>query len=247
MTEKGITGEDTHMMLSQPSYRTPLSVRVVRIAVTVFAFGSCLCFLLLRRPIGFLQSIETLILISIPMIVEYLFHCRLALWLHVFIMLYGLGPMLGHSYGLFYTTTWWDKLLHCSGGVAFAIVGYYLPLLIGENRMTPAMRLIFAVCFSMAISVMWEFMEYGQDMLLGFDTQNDTLISTIHSYLLGDTTGRLGRIEGISEVAVNGLSIPGYIDIGLIDTMGDMLIETLGAVLCAVALGIDRDRHPAIT
>ncbi len=235
------------MMLSQPSYRTPLSVRVVRIAVTVFAFGSCLCFLLLRRPIGFLQSIETLILISIPMIVEYLFHCRLALWLHVFIMLYGLGPMLGHSYGLFYTTTWWDKLLHCSGGVAFAIVGYYLPLLIGENRMTPAMRLIFAVCFSMAISVMWEFMEYGQDMLLGFDTQNDTLISTIHSYLLGDTTGRLGRIEGISEVAVNGLSIPGYIDIGLIDTMGDMLIETLGAVLCAVALGIDRDRHPAIT
>ena len=155
--------------------------------------------------------------------------------------------MLGHSYGLFYTTTWWDKLLHCSGGVAFAIVGYYLPLLIGENRMTPAMRLIFAVCFSMAISVMWEFMEYGQDMLLGFDTQNDTLISTIHSYLLGDTTGRLGRIEGISEVAVNGLSIPGYIDIGLIDTMGDMLIETLGAVLCAVALGIDRDRHPAIT
>ena len=235
------------MMLSQPSYRTPLSVRVVRIAVTVFAFGSCLCFLLLRRPIGFLQSIETLVLISIPMIVECLFHCRLAMWLHVFIMLYGLGPMLGHSYGLFYTTTWWDKLLHCSGGVAFAIVGYYLPLLIGENRMTPAMRLIFAVCFSMAISVMWEFMEYGQDMLLGFDTQNDTLISTIHSYLLGDTTGRLGRIEGISEVAVNGLSIPGYIDIGLIDTMGDMLIETLGAVLCAVALGIDRDRHPAIT
>ena len=54
------------MMLSQASYRTPLSVRVVRIAVSVFAFGSCLCFLLLRRPIGFLQSIETLMLISIP-------------------------------------------------------------------------------------------------------------------------------------------------------------------------------------
>jgi len=235
------------MMLSQPSYRTPLSVRVVRIAVTVFAFGSCLCFLLLRRPIGFLQSIETLILISTPMFVECLFHCRLAMWLHVFIMLYGLGPMLGHSYGLFYTTTWWDKLLHCSGGVAFAIVGYYLPLLIGENRMTPAMRLIFAVCFSMAISVLWEFMEYASDIFLGVDSQKDTYITGIRSYLLGNSSGQIGSIKEISLVTVDGQALPGYIDIGLIDTMGDMLIETLGAVLCAVVLGIDRDRHPAIS
>lgn len=43
------------------------------------------------------------------------------------------------------------------------------------------------------------------------------------------------------------MALEGYIDIGLIDTMGDMMLETAGAVVCAVVFALDRGRHPAFT
>lgn len=48
----------------------------------------------------------------------------------------------------------------------------------------------------------------------------------INSYLLGSEKGVAGSISDIQSVIVNGeeLSINGYLDIGLIDTMHDMLV-----------------------
>ena len=56
----------------------------------------------------------------------------------------------------------------------------------------------------------------------------------------------MGSIDSIEEVSVNGESIElgGYLDIGLIDTMHDMMVETLGALMYAIAMIADRERHP---
>ena len=81
---------------------------------------------------------------------------------------------------------------------------------------------------TITVSALWEFAEYGSDMLLGTDSQNDTCINGIHSYFLGKTAGQLGS------------------DIGLIDTMGDMLIETLGASLGCGLLAADQGKHPTV-
>ena len=99
---------------------------------------------------------------------------------------------------------------------------------------------------TITVSALWEFAEYGSDMLLGTDSQNDTYINGIHSYFLGKTAGQLGSIDGISQVVVNGMELPGYVDIGLIDTMGDMLIETLGASLGCGLLAADQGKHPTV-
>lgn len=77
--------------------------------------------------------------------------------------------------------------------------------------------------------------------------QRDTLVSAIHSYDLGSATGVIGSIDSIESVVVNGVPLEGYIDIGLIDTMGDMMIETFGAVVYAVVFALDKGRHPAFT
>ena len=47
---------------------------------------------------------------------------------------------------------------------------------------------------------------------------------------------------------MNGLLLPvdGYIDIGLIDTMLDMLLETVGAIAACMIILLDKDRHPII-
>ena len=64
-------------------------------------------------------------------------------------------------------------------------------------------------------------------------------------YDLGGAAGIIGSIESINSVTVNGQALEGYLDIGLIDTMGDMMIETVGAVAYAVAYALDKGRHPA--
>ena len=77
--------------------------------------------------------------------------------------------------------------------------------------------------------------------------QRDTIVYAIHSYDLGEATGVIGSIDRIESVIVNGLPLEGYIDIGLIDTMGDMMIETLGAAVYAAVFALDKERHPAFT
>ncbi len=188
----------------------------------------------------------TLVLVLLPLLLEKLFHCRISLPVYIFALAYAVGPMLGHCWKLYYTVPVWDKLLHISGGVMFAILGAYFFDCLIKEKAYPAARTIFALCFSMAIAVLWEFCEFGADTFLGMDMQDDTVVYGLTSYLLGDTVGITGSIENIQSVIVNGITLPGYIDIGLIDSMLDMLLETTGAIVTCVVLWLDKGRHPLI-
>lgn len=188
----------------------------------------------------------TLLLVLLPMLLEKLFRCRICLPVYIFALAYAIGPMLGHCWKLYYTVPVWDKLLHISGGVMFAILGAYFFDLLTKSKELPAVRTIFALCFSMAIAVLWEFCEFGADTFLGMDMQDDTIVYGLTSYLLGDAVGITGSIENIQSVVVNGIALPGYIDIGLIDSMLDMLLESLGALVTCLLLLLDKGRHPLI-
>lgn len=141
---------------------------------------------------------------------------------------------------------YWDKLLHLCGGVVFALLGSYLPVVINRKYENDRLlRVLFALMFSISVSALWEFYEFGMDRWFGMDMQRDTIIHAIHSYDLGEATGVIGSIDQIDSVIVNGEPLEGYIDIGLIDTMGDMMIETAGAAAYAVVFALDKGRHPA--
>ena len=64
------------------------------------------------------------------------------------------------------TISCWDKLLHISGGVMFAILGAYFFDLLVKERVHSAARAIFALCFSMTIAILWEFCKFGADRFL---------------------------------------------------------------------------------
>ena len=92
---------------------------------------------------------------------------------------------------------------------------------------------------------MWEFVEYTSDNLLDTDMQHDTVIQELHSYALTDGAPDTEKhITDIHDTAVNGQKLPvkGYLDIGLHDTMQDMLTETGGAVLGALLYLLNRDK-----
>ena len=188
----------------------------------------------------------TLLLVLLPLLLEKLFHCRICLPVYIFALAYAIGPMLGHCWKLYYTVTVWDKLLHICGGVMFAILGAYFFNLLVKEKVHPAARTIFALCFSIAIAVLWEFCEFGADRFLGMDMQDDMLVTHLTSYLLGEGVGVTGSIENIQSVVVNGIQLPGYIDIGLTDSMLDMMLESLGALVTCLLILIDNGKHPLI-
>ena len=80
----------------------------------------------------------------------------------------------------------------------------------------------------MTIGVLWEFFEFGMDRLFHMDMQKDTIVHTISSVMLDPTNKNIPiTIDGITSVAVNGkdLGFDGYLDIGLYDTMEDLLVN----------------------
>ena len=86
----------------------------------------------------------------------------------------------------------------------------------------------------MTIGVVWEFFEFGMDQILGYDMQKDTVIHTIRSVTLDPQGKNIPFvINDIQNIAVNGsaLNLDGYLDIGLIDTMQDLIVNFVGATI----------------
>ena len=194
-----------------------------------------------------LLAAATPLLIMVPWAVERLLCCHVALPLYLLCLFYAVGPMLGFCYNLYYTIPWWDKMLHVFGGVMFALLGVFVwERFAGSHYRSRWMTAVFALCLSMAVAVAWEFFEYGMDTLFGMDMQDDTVVTHITSYLLEGAPGEAGTIEDITAVTVNGTPLPvrGYIDVGLNDTMWDMILETLGAVAVATWCLWDKGCHP---
>lgn len=214
----------------------------------LFAIGTIVFLLVTKRYDRLPLAIGTLFLVLLPAGMERLLHCGICLPVYIFALAYAVGPMLGQCWNFYYTISWWDKLLHVCGGVMFAIAGaYFFELLIKRKDQFLACAL-FALCFSIAIAALWEFVEFGADRFLGMDMQDDVVITDITSYLLGDGIGVTGKLENIQSVAVNGVPLPvkGYIDIGLTDSMVDMMLESLGALITCLLLLLDKGRHPLI-
>ena len=224
----------------------------IKLAGTVlgelFAVGTVLFLLATKQYDRLPLALGTLLLVLLPAGMERFFHCRICLPVYIFGLLYAIGPMLGQCWKFYYTISWWDKLLHTCGGVMFAIVGAYFFELLTKRKDNIIACAAFALCFSIALAAVWEFVEFGADRFLGMDMQDDTVVTHLTSYLLGDGVGVTGSIENIQSVVVNSVPLPvnGYIDIGLADSMLDMMLESLGALITCALLLVDKGRHPLI-
>ena len=133
----------------------------------------------------------------------------------------------------------WDTMLHTTSGFLCAAIGFSLVNLLNkDNRislsLSPLYMAIAAFCFSMTIGVLWEFIEFSADRLFLLDMQKDTVITPISSVTLDATNSNTPIvIRSINDVAVNGqsLGLGGYLDIGLYDTMEDLFVNFIGAVV----------------
>ena len=185
----------------------------------------------------------TLLLLVIPSFVQVTFKVELPTTLEIIILLFIFAAeILGEISEFYLMFPFWDTVLHTMNGFLAAAIGFSLVDLLNRSERTvfnlsPLFTAIVAFCFSMTIGVLWEFFEFGMDLIGGYDMQKDTVIHMISSVTL-DPAGRNVPyvLDGITETAVNGkeLGLGGYLDIGLIDTMEDLIVNFIGAFLFSV-------------
>ncbi len=182
------------------------------------------------------------ILLTIPSFVERNFGIDLPDVLEVIILLFIFAAEILGELGSYYTKIpYWDSILHTVNGFIFAAIGFALSDILNRNerikfKMSPLFLAITAFCFSMTIGVFWEFFEFFCDIFFGSDMQKDSVVKAITSTLLGDGTKAPIIVEDIKTTDINGvrLDISGYLDIGLFDTMKDLLVNFLGAAIFSI-------------
>lgn len=188
--------------------------------------------------------ILTLVLFTLPTVIERRVRIDLPDTLEIIILLFIFSAeILGEIQAYYTYFHGWDTMLHTLNGFLCAAIGFSLVDLFNRNErfslsLSPVFMAIVAFCFSMTIGVLWEFFECAMDQFFLLDMQKDTVINSISSVLL-DPTGRQRpfAIHDITDLIVvaNGEQIPlglgGYLDIGLLDTMNDLLVNFIGAAV----------------
>lgn len=181
-----------------------------------------------------------LALFMLPFFIQQNFGIELPSTLEIIILLFIFAAeILGELKCYFITFSHWDSMLHTTTGFLCAATGFALIDILNRNsrikfQLSPIYVALTAFCFSMTVGVLWEFFEFGMDRLFLMDMQKDTVVQSITSVMLDPTNSNIPvTIDGITSVAVNGqdLGFDGYLDIGLYDTMKDLFVNFVGAVV----------------
>ena len=181
-----------------------------------------------------------LVLFALPAFVQKNFGIQLPSTLEILILLFIFAAeILGELQSYYIHFPYWDTILHTTNGFVCAAFGFSLVDILCRNkqekfRLSPLFMAVVAFCFSMTVGVLWEFFEYGMDRFTHTDMQKDTVIHSISTVELDETrSNKAVTIDGITSVVINGqeLGLGGYLDIGLHDTMEDMMVNFVGAVV----------------
>lgn len=184
----------------------------------------------------------TLLLLYVPSWLQVRLHIELPPALEITVLCFIFAAeILGEVNAFYVVIPHWDTMLHTLNGFLAAAVGFSMVVLLnGDERLTfdlsPFFMALMAFCFSMTIGVLWEFFEFGMDWFFHTDMQKDTVVNALYTVALDTTrSNKVVAIPGITEVLVNGqdLGLGGYLDIGLIDTMKDLFVNFIGAVVFA--------------
>lgn len=185
----------------------------------------------------------TLVLLIMPSLIQINLKIELPTALEIIMLLFIFAAeILGEIQAYYEKIPMWDTVLHTLNGFLMAAIGFALVDILNRNKkisfqLSPAFLAVVAFCFSMTIGVIWEFFEFGMDQIFHLDMQKDTIVNTIYSVMLDPAGGnRVVGVTGIRDVAVNGesLGLGGYLDIGLLDTMKDLLVNFIGATVFSI-------------
>ncbi len=187
----------------------------------------------------------SLILFLLPAFVERKMKVEIPdMFLGVIFLFIFAAEIMGEANHYYARVPGWDTVLHTLNGFLCAAVGFSLVELLNDGsakvKLSPIYLVLAAFCFSMTIGVVWEFFECSVDVLLKKDMQKDHIVKAFTSVML-DPRGMGGRVRAeditrtVIETSAGELVVEGgYLDIGLMDTMKDLFVNFVGAVVYSV-------------
>ena len=197
------------------------------------------------------QFVENRLKIEIPSVLEII----------IFVFVF-MAEILGELDSYYLKYQHWDTILHTTSGFLLAAVGYSLVNLLNKSenvkfQLSPAYLAIVAFSFSMCMGVLWEFFEFAADRWLLLDMQKDTVLSRISTVDLDPTlsntpviiSGITDTILELSDGTYYRLGLGGYLDIGIYDTMADLFVCFIGAVVFSVTAFFEQrsEKRPLTT
>ena len=174
------------------------------------------------------QCAGALIVFNIPIIISKKFRCFIPNFITLTLYIFAFAHfVLGEIYRAYDNVFLYDKILHTTGGVIFAILSFSVIWLLNNSeskkvKLSPFFIVLFTFCFTMTVEYLWELVEYGMDRLFGLNMQRWQ--------------------DGLTQLADGRyVTNPPY-GSGLKDSMGDMFVNVIGCfVVCAISyLGMKR-------
>ena len=187
----------------------------------------------------------SLLLLVMPSIISKKLKIVLPSALEIVILLFIFAAeILGEINSFYVRVPHWETMLHTINGFLCAAIGFALVDMMNRNdrftfQLSPLYLAIVSFCFSMTVGVLWEFFEFSGDYFLGMDMQKDTIVTAIHTVNLDPTlTNTVIHVWDIADVILvhsdgsqQAMGLGGYLDIGIIDTMKDLFVNFIGAVV----------------
>jgi len=117
---------------------------------------------------------------------------------------------LGELKEYYFKFWWWDMMLHALSGIILGIIGFILVYLLNQEEeidvvLSPIFVAIFSFAFSVSIGALWEIFEFSMDSMFGLNMQKP----------MG------GLFFKTNQSA-------------LIDTMWDLIVDSLGALAASI-------------
>lgn len=188
----------------------------------------------------------TLVLFLLPSLFEQLLKIEIPPVFQVIIYLFIFAAEILGEVNKYYTAIpGWDTMLHTINGFLCAAIGFSLFNILNRGsksmQLSPFYLSLVAFCFSMTVGVVWEFIEFTADQMFFLDMQKDFVISSFSSVTLDESNTQIPvRVFDITRTIIetkNGDPVViegGYLDIGIIDTMKDLLVNFIGAIVFSV-------------
>jgi len=193
-----------------------------------------------------MMCILSLALFLLPYIIERTFKIDFPsrLEIIVFIFIFS-AEILGEINNFYGFIPFWDIALHTVSGFLCGSIGFSLIYLLNKKThlisLSPIFVALVSFCFSMTVGIAWEMFEYGMDVIFKTDTQKDEFVNVIRTVDLDpDFDNNVVTIDGINHTILydkygNELTrFNGYLDIGLHDTMSDLFVNFIGAIVFSI-------------
>lgn len=178
------------------------------------------------------ETLQGIALAFVPLLLEKIFRIEISFTANLMLFIFSFSAIfLGQFVGLYYCTSWWDKITHVMSAAMLFLFGTALAGVFFKDNPTKTGVIVFGFLFALAAGFLWELAEFTIDSVFGSNMQ-----CFIPENDLWNGGSSFDNLNGtLEEIGSFFLTPEGY-RYALMDTMFDVVADTCGAGAGAAVL-----------